>query len=186
MHVSITRRAARRTRAGRIRQVDEDETRAAARATGHGTDSNSVVKLLVDDDVVRRADGQAVEVAREVVLGEGNGARRVDVEQLAPVEDLDTVVAGLAADDDVVLVAADLAPDGGGRVLGQAAEVDERALRGDLGEGGAVGLGDDDELTAFRRCPAPGGGALAGGRAEVGVADEVVEVDLERVRRRQR
>ena len=97
---------------GGVLEVDEDEARVAPFVAGHGADGDGVLLLLVDDDVVRGADGQAVEVARQVVLREGDGRGRVDVEQLLPVEDLHAVLARLGADDDVVLVAADLAPDG--------------------------------------------------------------------------
>lgn len=179
MHIAIARGTARGTGTRGVGQVDEDQARAAAGIAGHGADGDGIVELLVDDDVVRRADGQAVEVAREVLLREGDGGRRVDVEQLIPVEDLDTMRAGLTANDNVVLVATDLAPDGRSGELGQAAEVDERAIRCDLGEGSAVGLGDDDELAAVGRRPAPGRRALTRRGAEVGVADKVVEVNLD-------
>ena len=99
---------------------------------------------------------------------------------LAHVKDLDTVVGRLAADDDVVLVAADFPPDGRGcpARLGEPAEVDQLSGRSNLGKGRAVLLRYDDEFPAGWARPAPGGGTLAVFAAEVGVADEVVEVDL--------
>lgn len=89
------------------------------------------------------------------------------------------MVGGLAADDDEVLVRAELTPDRCGRVLRQAAEVDELALGRDLGESSAISLGDDGELAAVRTGPAPSRGALAGTTAQVGMGLEVVEIDLE-------
>lgn len=164
---------------GGILQVDENETRPTRAGAGLRADSDSILLLLVDHNVVRRARGQAVPVARQIArVGESDGARRVDGQQLAEVEDLHTMARRLAADDDEVLVAAQLAPDRVGRVRRQAAEVDELTRRRDLGEAGAVGLGDYDKLAAVGRRPAPRRGALAGLAAEGGMALEVVEVDL--------
>lgn len=115
----------------------------------------------------------------EVRLGvEGDGAGRVDGEQLLQVEDLDAGAGRLGADEDVVLVGPDLAPGRGAAVGGQAAEVPELALLGDLDEGGALVLAEGDELAAVARGPAGGRGARAGGIAEVRVREEVVEVDV--------
>jgi hypothetical protein len=105
---------------------------------------------------------------------DGRGARAY----LSEVENLNAVVLGFAADDEVVLVPAHLPPDGGLRVLRETPEVDELAGLADLGEGGAVGLRDGNEFPAVLARPTPGGGALSSRAAEVGVAQEVVEVDL--------
>lgn len=84
---------------------------------------------------------------------------------------------GLRTNDNVVLVSADFAPDDRGRVLGKTAEVDELALGRDLGEGSTVTLANGNELTTVVRSPAPRGGALTTVAAEVGMAQEVNEVE---------
>lgn len=111
--VTIARRAAGCGRVGDVLEVDEDQARGAARVPGLRADSYGVLELLVDDDVVRAADGQLVEVARQVGVAKGHGAGRVDVGELGHVEELHAVLLGLAADHDVALVASDLAPDAG-------------------------------------------------------------------------
>jgi len=107
---------------------------------------------------------------------------------LAHVENLDAVVRRLAPDDYEVLVPPDLAPDarlrGGG--VRQAAQIHQLPLVGDLGQGGAVGLGDSHELAPLGARPPPRRGPLTRLAAQVGVADEVVKVDVaaaERVER---
>jgi hypothetical protein len=179
MDISITTGTARGTRASRVSEVDEDEARTAARRSGHSAHSNSIVLLLIDDNVVSGALRETLEVAGQVALGEGDGASRVNGEKLAPVKDLHTVVGSLTANDNVVLIATDLTPDRVGGVGGQTAKVDETASRGDLGERSAVGLGDDDELATSVADPAPRGRALTSAAAKVGMADKVVEVDLQ-------
>ena len=52
------------------------------------------------------------------------------------------------ADDEVVAVYFDLAPDGGGGLLWETADVNELALLCDFREGCAIFLADGDELTA--------------------------------------
>ncbi|GJC97587.1 hypothetical protein ColKHC_06413 [Colletotrichum higginsianum] len=134
--------------------------------------------------LVGAAVDEALGVVDVAVAGGAPGRRRLG--RVAQVDEDEAGAAGagarLGADGDgVLLLLVDddvLAPDGLGRVLGQAAEVDELAVGGDLGEGGAVGLGDDGELAAVGARPAPGRGPLAGAGPEVGVALEVVEVDL--------
>ena len=128
------------------------------------------------------ADRQAVPVTRKVlVIGKCDRARSVDADKLRHVKDLHAVVDGLGSDDDVVLVAAELSPDRRlrRRVLGQTAEIDKLAGLGDLGERSAVGLSYGNELATLGAGPAPGGGALAHGRAKIGVALEVIKVNLE-------
>lgn len=90
------------------------------------------------------------------------------------------MVDGLGSDDDVVLVAPDLAPDSGldADRLRKTSEVDELALLVDLGKGGTIGLCNHNKLAAVTAYPPPGRRPLTGGAAEVGVGDEVVEVDL--------
>lgn len=52
------------------------------------------------------------------------------------------------------------------------------ALRGDLGESSAISLSNSNKLAALLASPAPCGGSLASGGTQVGVALEVIEVDL--------
>lgn len=52
------------------------------------------------------------------------------------------------------------------------------ALRRDLSESSAISLSNGNELAALLAGPAPGRSALAGGGTQVGVALEVIKVDL--------
>src|SRR4051794_7965027 len=92
---------------------------------------------------------------------------------LAHVKDLNAVVCGLAADDNVVLVPPELSPDNrlclGG--LGQTAEVDKLSISVDFGKCSTVCLRNGHKLATVRACPAPGRRALTGLAAEVGMAD---------------
>lgn len=169
-------------RAGRIREVQEDEARETARVTGLSTNNVRKVAVRVGEDVVYTPEGEVVPVAGEIgVRAEGHGTLLVvDVQKLLQVEDLDTMAGLLTADDDVVLECADLAPLA--RVdtsrLGQTAEVSELSSRSDLGESGTITLSDDGELTTVIRDPAPRRGTQANSRSQVSVGKEVVEVDL--------
>jgi hypothetical protein len=97
-------------------------------------------------------------VTSEVVLGEVLWAGRVEVENLLEVEELDTVLDGLGANDNNVANDTDLAPVGANAViLGESAEVDKFALLADLCKGGAVVLANGNELTPVGRGPTPGG-----------------------------
>jgi hypothetical protein len=62
----------------------------------------------------------------------------------------------LAADNHVVLEAANLPPDAADRVRREPTEVLQLAVLLDFGECGAVKLADGNELPAVRSCPAPG------------------------------
>jgi hypothetical protein len=146
MDVAIARRAAWRGRFGNVREVDKDKTSGTRRVPGrlqysesavkepkkglrvntNRTDSNGVVELLVDDDIVRAADWQLVEVTGQVSVAKRHRAGWVDIEQLRHIKELDTMLLSLAADDDIVLVTSDLTPDArlGCGVLGQTSEVD--------------------------------------------------------------
>lgn len=63
--------------------------------------------------------GKAFEMANEVIgIAKGDRRRRVDVDQLLHVEDLDTMADRLATDDHQVVLATDLAPRAGRRVGG--------------------------------------------------------------------
>lgn len=140
MDITIAARAPRRSRIGRIRQVDEDQACPAPGVAGNRADGNRVLRLLVDDDVVGRPLGQSVEMVDILGIAEDDGVGRVDVEQLDDkkeknlsanllirdtgritylrhVEDLHSVARGFTADDHVVLVATDLAPSRGRGVL---------------------------------------------------------------------
>lgn len=98
------------------------------------------------------------------------------------VKDLDPVRSSLAPDHNPVLVPAQLAPDGRGRVLRQTPKVYELALGSDLREAGAIRLGYDGELASIRARPAPGRRSLPSTTAKGCVTLEVVEVDLGAVR----
>jgi hypothetical protein len=175
---------------GGVLQVEEDEATKAVDITGTRADRGTPLGLLVDDDVVGGADGELVEETGEVAAGELDGLvalLEVDGEELLEVEDLDTVTLELGADDDVVLVATDLLPQGAGSRGddgGQEAEDLDAALGQNLDERGAVVLAVGDELTARLGVdPTPGARASAelgvgAGGAELGVVDEVVEVDV--------
>lgn len=52
------------------------------------------------------------------------------------------------------------------------------ALGRDLSEGSAISLSNGNELATLLADPAPGRSALASGGAQVGVALEIIEVDL--------
>lgn len=105
----------------------------------------------------------------------------------------------LAANQDILLVAANLAPNDWERrgMMGKTAEVDlkwvsallrllrdiraslyQPALRADFSKGRAVGLSNGNEFTTLGTRPTPGGGPLAGGASQVSMVFEVVEVDL--------
>ena len=88
---------------------------------------------------------------------EDHGLLGINLQKLLEVKDLNTVTDSFGSDDDVVLVAADLAPLRRRRVLRKTTEVDELTLLGDLCEGGSVVLADGDEFAAIVRCPAPRG-----------------------------
>jgi len=87
----------------------------------------------------------------------------------------------LAANDDIVLVRPNLTPYGEDRLLREAAQVDELTLRGDLAECCPICLADGNKFASVIRDPAPGGGALAGEAAKVGVALEVEEINLKKM-----
>ena len=158
MNIAITLGATKRLGLGRISQIEEVETGSTDRVISrHSADSNGVLELLVNHNIMRTTNGkQSVEVASKVLLGiEDHGLLGINFQKLLEVEDLNTVADGFGSDDDVILVAADLTPLGRRRVLRKTAEVDELALLGDLCEGGSVVLADGDEFTAIVRCPAP-------------------------------
>lgn len=117
-------------------------------------------------------------MAGQVILGEGHRSGWINGEQLAPVKDLHAMAASLATNDDVVLVASDLSPDGVGRVGWKTAKIDKLAGGGNLSKGGAVRLGDNDEFATGVTDPAPGGRTLSSAASKVGMTDKVIEVDL--------
>jgi hypothetical protein len=101
----------------------------------------------------------------------------------------------LRADQHPVLVRADFLPQRPrpvGRVAGQVANNEELALGKDFDQGSAVKLADGNELAArFRISPAPGrraslSGTVVTGTAELGVVDEVVQVDVVTLERLER
>lgn len=83
--VTVTSGATRGGRVGGVAEVNEDQPGAAGAGTRLGADSNGVLLLLVDDDVVGGAGGKAVPVAGKVTgVAEGDRAGGVNVQQLSP------------------------------------------------------------------------------------------------------
>lgn len=191
--VAVSGSTARGGDVGRVADVKEDQPTTAGQVVTDtdglvatdGTSSNGVVELLVDDNVVGAADGELVPMAGKLSLGEVLGVGRVEVEDLLHVEELHTVLDGLGANDEEVIDDTDLTPVGAKTaILGETSDVAKLALAGDLGKGGTVVLTDGDELTAVGRGPAPRRGASSAPAAQVGVGEEVVQVNvvaLERV-----
>lgn len=66
MDVAVLTVAAETRGLGRVREVNEDETGAAAGVAGARANSNGVAKLLVHDDVVAGTLRQVLEVASHV------------------------------------------------------------------------------------------------------------------------
>lgn len=158
MDIAILRIAARTRRVGGVAQINKDEAGRTRRVARGSANSIHPVRLLIHHDIMRPPNRQALKQARQIgVIAERDGAGRVDVEQLGHVEDLDVVALGLAANHHVVLVAADLAPDAGDRVLRQPAQVRELAFGRDFGKGRPVGLPDGEEFASAGGRPAPGG-----------------------------
>lgn len=174
--IAVTRGTARGGRVGGVRQVDEDQSRPARVSAWLGADCNGKVLLLEGDDVVGATTGKAVE--ERDVAGGAEGLGRRDSQELPGVEDLDTVVRGLTADDEVVLHRPDLTPLGGDGLLGETTEVGDPARLGDLDESSAVRLADSAEFTSFGRCPTPRGGTRAAAAAQLRVGLEVLKVQV--------
>lgn len=84
MNVAVIGVAADTSRVGGVGQIEEDQATEAVLITGASTDGDTVVGLLVDDDVVGRADGQLVEVTGQILLvaEEHGGILGGDVEEL--------------------------------------------------------------------------------------------------------
>ena len=86
--VAVAGGAARGEGMSGVGHVEEDEAAAAGQVAtdadgfvaADGADSHGVVELLVDDDVVRAADGQLVPVSGEILLGEVVWASRIEGE----------------------------------------------------------------------------------------------------------
>jgi hypothetical protein len=169
VHVTIALGTSKRLGFGRISEIEEVQTgQAVGVCSWLGADSNGVLELLVDNNIVSSANRQEfiVMTGKICLCVKDNGLLGVDLEKLGEVEDLDTVANSLGSDDDKVLVRADLSPLRNHRVLGQTAEVDKLTLLGDLGKGCTVVLADGDELTAVVRGPSPGGRTPASGAAK--------------------
>jgi hypothetical protein len=170
VHIAILAVATQVNGIAGVLQAEEVKTTHAAGITGLDTDSDTVLSLLVDDDVVAAAEGErAVEVAGDVLLAIelDRGVLDLDVEQLLHVEDLDTVALELTADDHVVLVRTDLSPVsavGSGCELGpksisvldrkdykselnsQVSEVQHATLRKNFNHGATIVHARNDEL----------------------------------------
>lgn len=183
VHVAITLGTSKRLGVGRISEIEEVQTgQAVGVCSWLSADGNSVLELLVDNNIVSSANRQEfIVMAGKVRLCvKDNGLLGVDLKKLGEVEDLDTVTNSLGSDDDKVLVGADLSPLRNHRVLGQTAEVDKLTLLGDLGKGCTVVLADSNELTAVVGGPSPGGRTPASGAAKSAVAQERVQIGLDK------
>lgn len=179
VHVAILGCAAWAGRVGRILHVDEDKASAARVVTRLSANSDSVVLVLVDDQVVAATPRKAVIEASQVFgRGEVLGARRVDVKEFGHVEDLNTRTNGFRADEHVVFVGLHVTPDGSDTLLRKSAKVDKLSLLGDLHESSAIGLTQCNKLSSIRGYPTPCIIALTGPRFKVSMALEVVEVDV--------
>lgn len=183
VHVAIALGTSKRLGVGRISEIEEVQTgQAVGVCSWLGADGNGVLELLVDNNIVSSANRQQfiIMTGKIRLCVKDNGLLGVDLEKLSKVEDLDTVTNSLGSDDDKVLVCADLSPLRNHRVLGQTAEVDELTLLGDLGKGCAVVLADGNELTAVVGGPSPGGRTPASGAAKSAVAQERVQIGLDK------
>lgn len=165
VNITVSSSTARRKHIGRISHVQVDKTATAGKVatntnglvSTHGSNSNGVVKLLVDNDVMRTPSGKLVPVAGKVVLGEVVRIGRVEVENLLHIENLDARVDGLRANDSIIAQNTDLAPSRADRVvLGKTTKVYELALARDFGKSSTVELANCYELTSILRRPSPG------------------------------
>lgn len=113
--VAVLRSATFGVGLGWIVEVNEDETSTASRGPGCSSNSYSIVELLVDNNVVAATGRKVGEQASEVCLWvKGLRLKRVDSQELAKIKDLNVVVDGLGADNQVVAVDLDFSPDDGG------------------------------------------------------------------------
>ena len=164
-----------------VANVEEVEAGLAkgvsARLATHG---GKVAQLLVHYNVVGTTEGQQVPgPGGQVILGKSDGLLRVNLEQLAQVKHLDTVVNGLGADDNVALICADLTPLRADRViLGETTEVGHLAIFANLDKGCTLVLANSNKLATVIRSPTPRGRALADRVAELVVGEEVVKVNI--------
>ena len=128
---------------------------------------------------MRAAAGKTVIVAGKIVLvAEGLGAGRVEIEQLLHVEDLDSMTLGLTADNHEVALGPDLAPLAGSGVLRQASKVGQLAIASNLCKSSAIALANGDKLASVCRCPTPGRRSKSSRAAQLRVGEEVIQVNL--------
>lgn len=156
--ISCTSRAYGLRRIGQIQEDKAGKTGAVARlSTVH---VEEVVLLRSLNDVVHTSQGKLVPVTGKIsVRAEGDRAFLViNIEQFLEIEDLNAVARFLAADNDVVLVRANLTPlarsDTG--CLRKTPEVSELASRGDFSKSSTVTLRNDGEFSAVVTDPSPG------------------------------
>lgn len=98
---------------------------------------------------MRAAHRELIPVSGEILLGEVGRACRVKSKELLHIEDLNTVVDSLGADDSIVTKDSDFSPVGSFRVvLWKTTQVHQLALGADLSEGSAVVLANGDKLAA--------------------------------------
>jgi hypothetical protein len=165
-----------------IINVDENWATSAcgvATSAATTTNSNSVVELLVGNNVVRAARNTVgnVHPANVLLDVEGLGVLGAELEQLLHVEELDAVANTLGSDDQSVSDLLDLAPNDTVVAGGQTSEVFELTLLSHFCEGGTIGLADGNELPASGLVsPAPAAGAFTNSITELCVSLEVVEI----------
>lgn len=86
---------------------------------------------------------------KQFLSGIRNGDQQLSLRTNLHVEDLDAVVDGLTSNDHEVVLATDLAPRAGRRVLGQTSQVRQLAILGDLSECSSILLADGNEFAAI-------------------------------------
>jgi len=156
VNVSVLASTTGRGWLARILEVDVLETSLAGLVSGLGTDSEDVLVVPVNNDVVGAANGQLVEQTNEVGLGvECLRCLWVDTQKLLHVEDLNVVTNGLGADDDIVVQYANLAPSRTHTLCGKATHVLDLTILEDLNERSTGELAYDTELAAIASGPSP-------------------------------
>jgi len=156
VYISVLASTTGRGWLARVLEVDVLETSLAGLVSGLGTDSEDVLVVPVNNNVVGAADGQFVEQTNEVGLGiECLRCLWVDSQKLLHVEDLNVVTNGLGADDDIVVQDTDLAPSRPNTLCGEATHVLDLTILEDLNERSTGELAYDTEFAAIASGPAP-------------------------------
>ena len=139
-----------------VLEVNVLETSLAGLVSGLSTDSEDVLVIPVNNNVVGAADGQFIPQTNEVGLGvECLGSLWVDIQELLHVEDLNVVTNGLGADDDIVVQYANLAPSRTHTLCGETTHVLDLTVLENLNERSTGELAYNTELAAVASGPAP-------------------------------